>query len=178
MSYFKIINGSNILNSILFIILGLFLIISPNIILNTINIIFSIFFMLAGIIEISNFFTLKDFGFKYTHLIAGIGCILLSIVCINMSQILETVLRIVIAIWMLYTGIKRLNFSILLFKTNLYGQFFVLLLSTILMFVLGIYILITPNFLTVTLGVIILVYSVVDLIDSILFMINYKKIFD
>ncbi len=178
MNYFKIINGSNILNSIMFIILGLLLMFAPNFILGTLNMLLCIFFILIGISQIINHFSFESMFFRYSNLTTGIICIVLGILCLNAGQIFETVLRFFIAIWMVVTSIKRINLSVLLFKNKLFGHFALVLISAILMLLFGIYIIFTPNVVIVTLGILILIYSVLDLLDSILFMINFKNIFN
>lgn len=178
MNYFKLINGSNILNSIIFIILGLIFVFAPTFILGTLNLILCSLFILIGISQIISHFSFNSSLFKYSNLITGIICITLGILCLNAGQIFETLLRILIAVWMIVSSIKRLNLSIILFKNNIKGHGLLVLFSAIFMLICGIYIIFTPNVLLITLGIVILIYSILDLVDSILFMVNFNKIFD
>ena len=56
------------------------------------------------------------------------------------------------------------------------GYWILSLLLSILIFVAGIYIIFAPGTILVTLGIILIAYSIMDIIESILFMANMNKL--
>lgn len=175
-NYFKIISTSNILNSIIFILIGIFLIICPNFILNIFNLLLAGFFIIYGILEIINFIAFKDFNLGYTNLAIGVISIILAILSFNAGQILETFIRIILSVWIIFSGLRRLGFALILYKARISKSWGLALLFSIFIIICGIYILFTPNALVITLGMIILIYSILDLFESILFMTTINKL--
>ena len=78
-----------------------------------------------------------------------------------------------IGIWIIYSGFTRLTLSFKLKNINEKIWAFVLLLS-VLMIIGGIYVTFYPGALVITVGIILLVYAIMDLIESFIFMRNIK----
>ena len=78
-----------------------------------------------------------------------------------------------IGIWIIYSGFTRFSLSFKLKEVNDKVWAFMLVLS-VLMVIGGLYVTFYPGALIVTLGVIILVYAIMDLIESFIFMRNIK----
>ena len=83
--------------------------------------------------------------------------------------------RIIIGIWIILSGISRLDLSVRLKGANTSYWFLSLLLS-VLIFIAGIYIMVAPGTILVTLGIILISYSIMDIIESIIFMFNMNKL--
>ena len=92
------------------------------------------------------------------------------------SSTIESIFRIMIGVWIIYSGFTRFSLSFRLKNVNDRLWAIVLTLA-VLMIVGGLYVTFYPGALIVTLGVIIFVYAIMDLIQSFIFMKNMKDIF-
>ena len=97
------------------------------------------------------------------------------LVVIVYSSTIENIFRIMIGIWIIYSGFTRLNLSFKLRSVSQKVWTFVLILS-VLMIIGGLYVTFYPGALIVTLGVIILIYSIMDIIEGFIFMRNIKEL--
>ena len=90
------------------------------------------------------------------------------------SDIILSAARIVIAIWILYSGILNLQTIIVWkdYKTTLWIVSLILAIATI---GLGMYVLVNPGALLQTGGIAILIYGIVNIIENMIFI---KKIDD
>ena len=88
------------------------------------------------------------------------------------ADIILSVFRIIIAIWIIYSGIMNMQTAIVWkdFKSRLW--IFTLILS-IIMIIGGIYVLVNTGAIIQTIGVIILAYGIIDIIENVIFI---KKI--
>ena len=167
---------TDILVSIVFAIIGIFMILNTDSATKIISYIIGGTFIIFGVIKIINYFALKgDFDFYNYDLIYGIIAILLGIVTIIYSGLLESMLRIMIGAWIIYSGLLRLSLSLKLHKANLHIWSFSLILS-IIMIIGGLYMLLQNGALILTVGIIMVVYSVIDLIESAIFIKNVNEV--
>src|SRR5699024_3065798 len=121
-----------------------------------------------------NYFVAKGNSSIFSNDIAlGIISILIGLVVIVYSSTIENLFRIMIGIWIIYSGFTRLTLSFKLKNVNERIWAFVLILS-ILMIIGGIYVTFYPGALMITVGIILLIYAVMDLIESFIFMRNIK----
>lgn len=111
--------------------------------------------------------------FNY-DLIYGVVNAVIGIILITHPGILEGILGITIGIWIIYTGLTRLGLSLKLkeFKTKTWIP---MLILSIVILAMGIYIIIAPDLIIATLGSIIFMYSILDLMEGITFLINVKR---
>ncbi len=111
--------------------------------------------------------------FNY-DLIYGIINAVIGIVLITHPGILEGLLGITMGIWIIYTGLTRFGLSLKLkeYKTKIW---ILMLIISIIIIGMGIYIIIAPDLIIATLGSIIFMYSIMDLIEGITFIINVKR---
>ena len=139
-----------------------------------ISTVLGIFFIVIGIIKLIIYFVAKGNSSIFSNDIAlGIISILIGLVVIVYSSTIENLFRIMIGIWIIYSGFTRLTLSFKLKNINEKVWAFVLILS-ILMVIGGIYVTFYPGALMITVGIILLVYAVMDLIESFIFMRNIK----
>ena len=91
------------------------------------------------------------------------------------SSTIENIFRIMIGVWIIYSGFTRFTLSFRIKSVN--SKIWPLVLSlAILMIIGGLYVTFYPGALIVTLGVIILIYAIMDLVESFIFMKNMKDI--
>ena len=160
---------ADILVSIAFAIIGIFMITKTELAMKIISYILGGIFITIGIIRSTSYFLSKGkYDFYNYDLIYGIIAIIIGLVTICCSGLIESVFRIVIATWIIYSGIIRLSLS---FKLNAIqvGMWNVSLILSIIMIISGIYILFQNGAIILTIGIIMLVYAIIDLIESAIF---------
>lgn len=174
---FKKAGYLSILSSILFLILGILLINNPEQIVQVVSFIIGGILLIMGIFRIISYFTSKDaYVFYDFNLIYGSLCAILGILVIIGGDVIASFFGIIIGIWIILSGISRINLS---FKIKDAGvnYWFLSLLISILILIAGIYIIFVPGTILVTLGFILIIYSVMDIIENIIYMINMNKLF-
>ena len=174
--FLKKAGWTSIITSLALAIIGLIMIFNPETTMQFISTILGLFFIIIGIIKVFNYFITKENSSLFTNDIAwGIISIIVGLVVMIYSGTIESILRIMIGIWIIYSGFTRLTMSFRLKNVNSKVWTLVLILS-VLMIIGGLYVTFYPGALIVTLGVIILIYSLMDLVESFIFMRNMKDI--
>ena len=174
--FLKKVGWTSIITSIALAIIGLIMLFNPETTMQFISTILGLFFIIIGIIKVFNYFIAKGNSTLFTNDIAwGIISIIVGLVVMIYSSTIENIFRIMIGIWIIYSGFTRLTMSFSLKNVNSKVWTLVLILS-VLMIIGGLYVTFYPGALIVTLGVIILIYSLMDLVESFIFMRNMKDI--
>ncbi len=172
---FKKTGMYSLICSIVFAILGIILIVNPEATITIISYILGIMFILIGAYKASNYFINKGNYDLYNYDLAfGIIAIVLGIITITYGKQIITILRILIGLWIIYSAIIRLSLSLKL-KTLGTNAWAYSLGISIVMLICGIYA-ITSNIIMVTIGTVILIYAILDIIESIIFISNVKQI--
>ena len=165
----------SILVAIVFLIIGVLFVRNPEAIKLTFSYIVGGIFALVGIFKVVNYFAEKgnkDF-FNY-DLVFGIIAIIIGIVFITQYSLINTLFRVVIAIWLMYSGLIRGTTAMKL-KNFEVKNWWVILVSAILMVLAGLYIISFNGIIEVTLGIIMICYAVIDIINGILFMVDVNR---
>ena len=174
--FLKKVGWTSIITSIALAIIGLIMVFNPETTMQFISTILGLFFIIIGIIKVLNYFIARGNSTLFTNDIAwGIISIIVGLVVMIYSSTIENIFRIMIGIWIIYSGFTRLTMSFSLKNVNSKVWTLVLILS-VLMIIGGLYVTFYPGALIVTLGVIILIYSLMDLVESFIFMRNMKDI--
>ena len=174
--FVKKMGWTSILTSIVFAILGLMIYYNPNTTFKVITYIIGVIFIIIGIPRIVSYFTAKSDYEAYNYDLAyGIIAILLGIVVMICSNFIEAFLRIAIGVWILYSGAIRIGAAIRLQKLNAnkYAWITVLVIA-IIMIIFGLYIITVPGSVVATIGILMLIYSVMDIVEELIFMKNIK----
>ena len=175
--YFSKINNMNILSSIIFIIIGTVLLFNPEGVLKVVSYLICALFIIMGIAKIVNYFTDKKDENKYFRddLVYGIVMILIGIFALFATGFLAAMFRIIVALWIIYSGVLRMIYT---FKFKAYGNnmWVVNLILSIAIIACGSYILFNTGILIATIGVFILIYAMTDLVESIIFAKNIKRL--
>ena len=177
-NFFKKVGWTSIITSLCFAILGLVIAYNPNTTLKIISYVLGGILIAYGVIKILEYFKIKEFSNIYsTELSFGVIAVLLGIVVIVASDIIEAMIRIIIGIWIVYSAIMRLGVAIKLQKFNSDNKIWVpVLIIALIMLLCGIYIITVPGTVIMTIGIIMVVYAVMDIIEEIIFMKNMKDI--
>ena len=104
--------GESLFNAIIFFILGVILFTNPNGVVKTVIYILGGFSILAGIFKLLIYYKIAQYNPNKKEIINGIVYMLIGMATIICSIVffdtIETVLRLTVAIFLLYIGINRL----------------------------------------------------------------------
>lgn len=138
---------------------------------------FGIVFIFIGILKIASYFVSKGNSDFYNYdIIYGVIAIILGAITIFYTNTILTLLRIIIGLWIIYSSLMRMSFGTKLKNVGDSSWKIVLALAA-LMLIFGCYIVFNTNAVLVTVGVVIIVYSIMDLAESIIFVRNVNKVF-
>ena len=174
--FLKKAGWTSVITSLIFALIGLVMIFYPATTMQVMSTVLGIFFIIVGVIKVINYFVSKGNSTFFTNDIAwGLIAIIIGLVTIVYSSTIESIFRIMIGIWIIYSGFTRFSLSFKLKGVN--DKIWALVLTlAILMVIGGLYVTFYPGALIVTLGVIILIYAIMDLIESFIFMRNMKDV--
>lgn len=166
----------SIVESIIFAILGIVLVCNPTGTVKIITGILGTVFIVIGIYKIIRYFISRGNNDFYNFdLIYGLTAIVIGIVAMAYMNIIGSVFRIIIGVWIIYTSFISINTSLQLRKMGGTTWIWSLVLAFI-MFACGLYTVINPGTIVITIGAIMIVYAVLDIIESIIFMKHVNKI--
>ena len=170
----------SLITSIVLFLFGLLLILNAEGFIKSISAIIGVILLLIGIFPVTDYFRYRKEG-----LIALIGLIsgIFSIVCGLMFLLNENMLMILIpafvGVWMIINGINKLQLSYQI-KDSGESSWIVTFIFSILIILCGGYFIINPisgaQIVTQTLGIIICIYALLDIIDCIMIKIKLKKV--
>lgn len=177
-NFFKKVSVASILTSIAIGILGLIILFNPNETIALLSLILGIIIMIIGIGKIISYIILrKESNFSNYDLIYGIIAIVISIIMLANANAFATIVRVIIGIWIAYTGIMKLIYALNL-KSLSSSSWIAVMIMAIITIIAGIYIAIDSSILIMVFGVILIAYAVIDIIEQIIFMINVNKFID
>ena len=156
--------------SFLYVIIGLFLFIKPDITISLISYFIGGILILIGVISIIKYFSSLDnlnvLGFDLTY---GILLLIAGIFLVLDTSLFSKIINIILGIWIIVGGITKFQYSLMLRKTKNKDSIYTLLVS-FLIFVWGIVLLLNPFksalLITQTIGVFLIIYSVLDIIAN------------
>ncbi len=174
-NFFKKVSVASILTSIAIGILGLIILFNPNKTIALLSLILGIIIMIIGIGKIISYIILrKESNFSNYDLIYGIIAIVISIIMLANANAFATIVRVIIGIWIAYTGIMKLIYALNL-KSLSSSSWIAVMIMAIITIIAGVYIAIDSSILIMVFGVILIAYAVIDIIEQIIFMINVNK---
>lgn len=170
--FLKRSSWTDIVISIIFVLFGALLIAKPNETVGAISIILGILFIAMGVLKLVEYYT-SDTKEDWLLTVALIS-VVLGIVILFASDAILSVFRVIIGIWIIATGIMDLQ-TTLVWKEVKSPYWTAAVALSMAMMLAGIIILVNQNILLTTMGIIIIIYAILDIIDRIIFM---KKIND
>lgn len=161
---------TDIVIALIFILFGIMLITRPEAIVSMIAILLGGICIVIGILRLIDFFYLKK---QDNYLLAiAIVMIVTGIIVMFCADIILSVFRIIIAIWIIYSGIMNLQ-TVIVWKDFKSRLWLLSLLLSIVMIIGGIYVLSNAGAILQIIGVIIVSYGVIEIIENVIFI---KKI--
>lgn len=174
-NFFKKVSVASILTSIAIGILGLIILFNSNETIALLSLILGIIIMIIGIGKIISYIILRnESNFSNYDLIYGIIAIVISIIMLANANAFATIVRVIIGIWIAYTGIMKLIYALNL-KSLSSSSWIAVMIMAIITIIAGVYIAIDSSILIMVFGVILIAYAVIDIIEQIIFMINVNK---
>ncbi len=161
-------NQSSLISSIIFFILGGILFTNPDIFVTTISkIVGAALLLIAIVFMITTFINRKTKPFPVITITSIIIIILLSIMFLFFSETVEKIIRIVVGFWILFSGITKLINAIKI--TNRNKKFISLIIVSLLLIIIGIYTIVIGDVLLSSIGIILMIYSALDIIGYIFY---------
>ena len=170
--FLKRTNWTDILTSMLFLILGILLIIKPSETISVISILLGMVLFIMGFLKLVDYFTSKDKE-DYLLIFALIATVL-GVIVLCSSDVITGIFRVVLGIWIIASGIRNFQTS-LVWKEVKSGLWTVTVLCALLMIIAGIVILVSTTLAIRIVGIAIAIYAVLDIIARSIFL---KKVQD
>lgn len=170
--FLKKSSWTDIVVSLLFVLFGIMMIARPESIMSVISILLGAICVVMGVLKGIDYFAS---GKTDKYLLAiSIVAIITGFIIMFCADIILSVFRILIAIWIIYSGIMNLQTTIV-WKNYKSRLWLLTLLLSITMIIAGIYILINNGAMLQIVGGIIVAYGILDIVESVIFI---KKIDD
>lgn len=170
--FLKRTNWTDIVISILFVILGAVLVVKPSEMMSVISILLGMVLFIMGFLKLVDYFTSKD---KEDYLLTiALVCAVLGVIVLFCSDVITGIFRIVLGIWIIASGIRNFQ-TTLVWKESKSGLWTITLLCAMLMIIAGIVILVSTTLAIRIVGIVILIYAVLNIIARMIFI---KKVQD
>ena len=166
---------TDVIISILFILFGIMIIARPDTIMSVISLLLGAICIVMGILKGIDYFSSGKTD-NYSLAVAVIS-IIAGVIIMFCGNIIFSVFRIVIAIWIIYSGLMDLQTTIIWkdYKSKLW---LLTLILAILMIIGGVYILINNGAMLQIIGTIIIVYGAIDIIENVVFIKKVENYLD
>ena len=169
---------SIILSSIISFILGLILVINPGLTLKTIGVVVGIYIIIHGLVLLVLDFKVSRLYIPFDGIMSGILSIILGIVLIALPGLLSAIFALAIGVWIILSSVNIIKMAIAV--KNQTSNWFLLLLFGILDLIAGIIVIFNPfessMSITMFVGIIIMIHSVINIVDMIVIKKNVKDV--
>lgn len=161
--------------SMVFVLCGLLLIVKPLEMMSVISILLGAVFIIIGFLKIVDYFTSKD---KEDYLLTmALISVIFGVIVLFCSDIISGIFRIILGIWIIASGIRNFQTS-LVWKEVKSGLWTLTVVFAMLMIIAGIVVLVSDTLALQIVGVIILIYAILDLITRAVFIKKVKNYLD
>ncbi len=160
-------NIALLISSIVFFILGAVMFTRPDAIVLVVSYVIGGLIILLGIFNcIKNYIQVKnDNRISSKGMVLGIVLVVVGLVFIFLAGVIEALVRLVIGGWILFSGINRLINALYLDKKSV--NFYVMLVLALLLIGGGLYTILETNLVFKYLGIVLMVYSTLEIIGYI-----------
>ena len=158
-----------VIESLATIVLGILLIVWPDVVIKTIAYIVGFFFIIKGAYQVINYFVVKGQNdFLNNGLLFGVISILIGVTALLIGEEIASVFRIIIGIWMIYEALSRMNTSIKLHAADVEAWKYILILA-LGMLILGIFITFYNGAVVTLIGWIMVLSGIIGIIGDAMF---------
>lgn len=167
----------SIIFSILFIAIGIFLLLKPETAINIICYVLGVLLILWGVVSMVQFFSDKTSeSYLSISFIFGAFMFIFGLIILIKPEIIASIIPLLLGIWMLINGVTKLSYSLTINKLS---NATVSIIGSILIIILGVLLIFNPfagaKSLVQIIGISFIVYSVIDLAESIALTFSLKK---
>lgn len=167
-----------IFESLITIILGIFLIAWPDTVVKIIAYVVGTFFVIKGAYQVINYFLIKgQQDFFNNSLLSGVVSILIGLTLFLMGEEIANVFRIVIGVWVIYESLVRISTSIKLHAAGIQAWKYTLILS-LMMLVLGVFVTFNSGAVVTLIGWLMILAGFIGVVGDIIFVQYVNKIAD
>lgn len=169
----------SIISTLLILAFGILIFIFPDTVIKTISIGMGILFLLFGVIPIFNYFKYRKKALSTTFgFMMGVFCIVAGLILIMNNGILDIIIPIIGGIWIIINSINRISVAMDL-RDDKISSWFSIFAFAIISMIVGVLMILDPvnggKLITINVGIIIIVYAVIDLVYLIAIKIKSKK---
>lgn len=158
---------TDIVISLIFVVLGVLLVSKPDATVGAISIILGILFIALGVLKVIEYYTTEP---KEDWLLTiSLVSVIFGVVILFASDSVLAFFRVILGIWIIVTGVMDLQ-TIMVWKQVKSPYWTTSLILTILMILAGIIILINQQIVLTAVGILIMIYGIMDIIDRFIFM--------
>lgn len=163
---------TDIVTSLIFILFGIILMVRPESIMSIVAVLLGLIFIAMGVLKLIDYFATDK---KDNYLFAmAVVLIIIGIVIMFCADIILSAFRILIGIWIIYSGIMNLQTTIV-WKDYQSKLWLTTLILSIVVIIAGIYVLVNSGAILQTVGITIVIYGLVNVIENVIFI---KKVDD
>ena len=167
-----------IFESLITIILGIFLIAWPDTVVKIIAYVVGTFFVIKGAYQVINYFLIKgQQDFFNNSLLSGVVSILIGLTLFLMGEEIANVFRIVIGVWVIYESLVRISTSIKLHAAGIQAWKYTLILA-LMMLVLGVFVTFNSGAVVTLIGWLMILAGFIGVVGDIIFVQYVNKIAD
>ena len=164
---------TNLISALFFLAFGIILLTSTEDLISIASKVLGIIIGIVGIVKILLYVYRKGkFGdYSVIELIIGIVLVAIGVELILVSAALSFVIRVIFGLWIVLAGINRIVFSIPMMKYDKKAAFIFLITS---LFIIALGILIFSGLLDKFIGLLIIIYAIIEVVDYIYFKVTDK----
>ncbi|MBR3175990.1 DUF308 domain-containing protein [Candidatus Saccharibacteria bacterium] len=158
-----------VIESLATIVIGILLVVWPDVVIKVIAYVVGIFFIVKGAYQIINYFVVKgQTDFFNNGLLFGVISVLVGITALVIGEEIANIFRIIIGIWMIYESLVRINTAIKLHAANIQAWKYILILALI-MLVLGMFVTFYSGAIITLIGWMMVLVGIVGIIGDVMF---------
>ena len=158
-----------VIESLSTIVIGILLVVWPDVVIKVIAYVVGIFFIVKGAYQIINYFVVKgQTDFFNNGLLFGVISVLVGITALVIGEEIANIFRIIIGIWMIYESLVRINTAIKLHAANIQAWKYILILALI-MLVLGMFVTFYSGAIITLIGWMMVLVGIVGIIGDVMF---------
>ena len=168
---------TSIVFSLLFIVTGVFLLLKPETAINIVCYVLGVILVLWGVVSIIQFFSDKNStNYLSLNFIFGSFVFIFGIIILIKPSIIASIVPLLLGVWMVINGVTKLSYSLSVYKVskNIFS-----IIGALLIVIFGVTLIFNPfegaKALTQIIGIALIVYSLLDLAESISISISLKS---
>ena len=179
-NYIRKLGRNSIIISMILLVFGLFMFTRPISTINILMMIFGCLLVIDGLVHLVSYFSIKnEFRFFSSELAQSIIYIILGFILVCNYDKISSLLPIILGIWIIINSVTKFQYALVLKKVKNEDWTYTTIIS-LLTLIWGIVLLCNPfkSALAITqiIGVFIIVYAVLDIIDNFIIRKNIKDI--